>query len=89
MVPEGRSRKETNSDHFYCQQPTFPNCELSPRADSLTPADPVLRQLRDNMKTSTVPPKFSSDWRDGKFVTEAINACPGDAQLMIEAWDQS
>jgi hypothetical protein len=36
-----------------------------------------------------LPSKFSSDWRDGKFVPAAINACPGDAQLVIEAWDQS
>lgn len=53
------------------------------------PAEPVLRLLRENMKTPPVAPKFSSDWREGKFVPAAINACTGDAQLVIEAWDQS
>jgi hypothetical protein len=41
------------------------------------------------MKNPSMPPKFSSDWRDGKFVPAAINACPENAQLVIEAWDQS
>lgn len=54
----------------------------------LVPADPVLRLLGDNMKSPSLPPKLSSDWRDGKFVPAAINACPGDAQLVVEAWDQ-
>jgi hypothetical protein len=55
----------------------------------LVPAAPVLRQLQQNMQTPASPPKTSSDWRDGKFVPAAINACPVDAQLEIEAWDQS
>lgn len=55
----------------------------------LVPAGPVFRQLHNNMKNPSVPPKFSSVWQGGKFVPAAINACPENAQLVIEAWDQS
>ena len=55
----------------------------------LSPAAPVMDLLLEQMQRPAPAPKTSADWRDGKFVTAAISACPRDAQLLIEAWDQS
>lgn len=55
----------------------------------LSPAAPVMDLLLEQMQGPTAAPKTSADWREGKFVTAAISACPRDAQLLIEAWDQS
>lgn len=55
----------------------------------VVPAAPVLSLLLEQMQRLTPSPLYSSDWREGKFVTAAITACPMDAQLVVEAWDQS
>ena len=53
-------------------------------------ADPVLKMLQDHMQVETTGSTPSSaDWRNAKFVADAIGACSPDAILVVEAWDQS
>lgn len=52
-------------------------------------AEPVLRMLQDHMRVATTENLKTAGWCNTKFVAEVINACPANAILVVEAWDQS